>query len=84
MLCASKDEDLSFYGSWDTENTSMLEVLLRRCSSRPDCKSDTEITAFFREKFLIVLHNNVLFDDKNLNHRTVKRESAFKWLSINT
>lgn len=65
MLCLNK-EDLSIYGSWDTKFTKMMDIQLRKCTNRPDCKSEQEILQFFRDKFVIVLHNQVLFDDAQL------------------
>ena len=62
MLCLN-EEDLKFYGSWETEDAGLLNIKLRRCHDRPDCKSEEEITEYFKLKFLILLYNQVLFDD---------------------
>ena len=70
MLCLNK-EDLGFYGSWDSKNTRMMNIQLRKCTNRLDCKSDRQIKEFFRDKFILLLHNQIFFDDTDFNESSV-------------
>ena len=61
MLCLDKEE-LKINGNFDTSVADLLNIQLIRCTGRPDCKSDEEITAFFRNKFLVLFYNTIRFD----------------------
>ena len=51
------EEDTSISGEYDTESGKILRVKLLRCFDKPYCKTDKEITEFFKGKFLLTLSN---------------------------
>ena len=61
MICLD-EEELKINGNFDTSVADLLNIQLIKCNSRSDCKSDEEILAFFRNKFLVILYNTIRFD----------------------
>lgn len=56
FLCLNKEE-MYIYGDFNSEKTRQINIQLKKCHGRTDCKSDAEITAFFRNKYLLLLYN---------------------------
>ena len=61
FLCIDKSE-MYVNGDFNSEKARNLHVQLKRCqnSNTPGsvkCKSEAEITAFFRNKYIIMLQN---------------------------
>ena len=54
--------DLTIYGDFNSGQARQLNIQLKKCTGRPDCKSDTDIVKFFKNKFLLVMLNQVRFD----------------------
>ena len=61
-----------------------MNVQLKKCHDRPDCKSDEEILKFFRNKFLLLFYNRVRFDQRYYGAESITFETRFHWLRINT
>ena len=55
-----------------------------RCTGQSYCKSEAEITAFFRDKWLLFLKNQIRFDQGEYGESSIKKESLMGWHSINT
>ena len=56
LLCLNK-EDLWIHGDFNSANARQINVQLRKCRGRPDCKSDEQILEYFSGKYLLILHN---------------------------
>ena len=76
-------------GTFDSERASLLEMQLVRCRNSTDyaedvvCKSNEEITEFFRNKYLILLHNQKRFNPELYHESSIIRESKIVWAPIN-
>ena len=82
FVCFSP-KDLFVYGDFSTFKARQLQMMLRKCEGA-GCKSDAEITKFFKNKFLLVLSNSVRFDSEGFFESSAIRESRINWLPINT
>ena len=73
-------------GDFSSISASLLLLRLEKCreSEAFKCKSDVEITEFFRDKWLILLYNERLFDSNNYGEDSIVFQSNFKWLNVNT
>ena len=50
------------YGDYNADKTSQFNIQFIKCHDRPDCKSDKEITASIKNKYMVILYNQVRFD----------------------
>ena len=55
-----------------------------RCHDRPDCKKDEEITKFLKNKFLLLIFNQVRFDSRYFGEEAIIPESKINWVPVNT
>ena len=83
LQCLNR-EDLWLHGDFDSVNARAINVQLRKCHGRPDCKNESEILQFFREKYIIILQNSIRFDARYFGQEAIIPESRFKWLRVNT
>ena len=83
MLCIDREE-MYIYGDYSSSKARLLDIKLIRCHGHDYCASDEEITAFLRDKFLILLYNQILFDANEYNERSVLEQSMFQWIPVNT
>ena len=81
--CVDK-EDLILYGDYSSYKASQFNVQFIKCHDRPDCKSQEEITAFIRNKFLLILYNQVRFDSTRYEWDSIIHESKIMWLPVNS
>ena len=61
--CINK-EDMYVNGDFDSAQARLISMRLNRCVNTDTltCKSEEEITQFFRDKLLLVIHNERRFD----------------------
>ena len=57
---------------------------MERCHGRVDCRSDAEIDEFFRNKYLVAIHNQKKFDHDNFEEESIIKESILTWISISS
>lgn len=55
-----------------------------KCSGRDDCLPESEIIQFFKNKYLLLLHNGIRFDASQYDTKSVIPESRIIWLTVNT
>ena len=70
FLCAKK-EDMYIHGSYNSKTARLVNIQLRRCRGRTDCKTDEEIKDFFRNKYLLILQNQVRFETKYFGEEAI-------------
>ena len=58
----------------------MLELV--RCHGRTDCRSDAEIDAIFQSSKLVLLKNEVRFDQKRNGREAIIEESTVEMIQI--
>ena len=78
------EKDLFIRGNINSENTSNIRVLLKKCSGKDYCKSDAEILDFVRGKFILVYLNQIRFDSSKYGDESIIKESRIDWLRVST
>ena len=81
-MCVETD-DLRVYGDFNTFKARQLQIQLKKCQGE-GCKSDEEITKFFKNKFLLLHANQIRFDSEGFFKNAAVKESRVQWLTINT
>ena len=62
----------------------MLNIQLKKCRDRPDCKTDDQIKQYLQDKYIILLHNSIRFDSALYGEESIVPESHMLWYNINT
>ena len=83
LICLEKKE-MWLHGDFDSKTGRQINFQLRKCKDKSYCRSDQEILEFFSNKYLVILHNHILFDSTKQGEESIKRESRIKWIRINT
>ena len=83
MLCIDPEE-MYIYGDYSSSKARLLDIKLVRCHGHDYCASDEEITAFLRDKFIVLLYNQILFDANEYNENSVLEQSLLQWIPVNT
>ena len=56
-----KEEDKYIQGNFNTDTADFIRIRLIRCTDEDYCKSEEEIKAYMRFRFLMVYMNRVRF-----------------------
>ena len=78
------EEELYIRGEFDSLSARRIRASLEKCHDRVDCKSDEEIRAFVRGKFLLKINNQIRFDSQKFNEKTIVKESILSWIAVNS
>jgi len=49
-----------------------------------ECKSDEEITEFMRDKWILLLYNQIRFDSNYYGEEAIIQESRIMWVPVNS
>lgn len=77
-----EDEQLELYGDFNSDKARTIQISLKRCSGEAYCKTDEEIDQFLKGKYLLLLNNQVRFDQTFYGEESIKMESRIRWISI--
>ena len=58
MKCLDDIDEISLWGNENSVNVSNIAIRLVRCTGRPTCKSDAEITEFVEKNGIMFLAYN--------------------------
>ena len=87
MRCI-KQKEMRIRGSYDSEEGRLINVQLQKCvvgdGSPNNCKSESDIEEYFKDKFFLMLSNQVRFVQDDFSEKKVVRESTIKKLKIST
>ena len=72
--------DLSIYGDFTSAYASQLNIDLVKCKGQAHCKSEEEVEAFFKGKYIILLYNHIRFDSEYFGRESIKQESKMFWI----
>lgn len=72
------------YGDYNSPRARLIELQLEMCLDKPYCKSKDEITEFMRDKYLILLYNQINFDSDLYGENSIIPESNLIWIPVNT
>ena len=79
---------MRIHGSYDSEEGRLINVQLQKCAvsdaSPNNCKSQSDIEEYFKDKFFLMLSNQVRFVQDDFSQNKVVRESTIKKLKIST
>ena len=56
--------DVWVHGAYNSKRARHLNFQLKKCRGSPECKTEEEILDFFRDKYLIILYNQIRFDGR--------------------
>ena len=56
------DDQLELFGDWNSEKARTIQISLKRCTGEAYCKNDEEIDHFLKGKYLLLLYNQIRFD----------------------
>ena len=76
-------KELRISGDYNSETARLINIQLKRCEGQ-GCKSESEITDYFRNKFLLVLMNEAHFKTDKFGQARVLPEARLSWIRINT
>ena len=71
-------------GNYQSPEARLIEVQLKKCHNRTDCKSPEEIRQFLRNKFILFHYNQIRFDHSVKGNDAIIKESRIDWQLINT
>lgn len=60
--CIDHTADLKIYGGLNSEKARLLQADIVKCIDKDYCKSDEEIRDYFANMFILVLRNQIRFD----------------------
>ncbi len=83
-LQCTTSENLAIHGDYNSHKAQMLNVQLVRCHDRSDCKTDAQITEFFKNKFILLVYNQIRFDSGAYGENSIIPETRLLWLPIST
>ena len=78
------EKDRYLRGNFNTINTSNIRVRLNKCHDKDYCKSDEEIMAFIKNKYMIFYVNEVRFDASKYGEESIIPESRLDWIRVST
>ena len=72
------------YGDYNTRKARLISIQLIKCTGHTYCKTDEEILEFLRDKWIMLLVNQIRFDSEGFDEATSNPEARVKWIPINT
>jgi len=76
-------EDMRINGDYSTSKARLMNFQLVKCHGHDYCKSDEEIKAYLRNKFVVMLSNQIRFESRNVGGESVVKESNLDWIPVN-
>lgn len=73
---------MSVYGRRGEARGKMLYIDVVKCQGRDDCKSDSDIKAYFDNKSLFLLTNEIRFDQTQYGSNSIVEESTIESVTI--
>lgn len=73
---------MKIWGDYTSNNARQLRIRLQRCIGKDYCKPLEAINAFLRDKYLLMLHNEIRFDATQYYAESIIAESRTHWFQI--
>ena len=70
FVCIDK-EQMYVKGSFDSDEARLIQIQLKKCVGKAYCKTDKEILTFFRDKWLIFLYNQKIFNTEEYGEESI-------------
>lgn len=81
LVCLGR-EDLYVYGRHGNTRASLIEIDLIMCTGQEHCKSEEEIKTFFGDSYMLLLKNQISFDQKNYGSDSIVAYSRFDLIRL--
>lgn len=78
-------DDLEIYGSYNSFRAKQLIITVDRCVNTTEvtnCKSDEEIDKFLRNKYVLFVYNQRLFNMSNYGYESISMKSHVSWIKV--
>ena len=56
-------------------------MFFKKCHKRDDCKTEEEVAEFMKDKYLLLLSNQIRFDSSQYSEESIVPESRLLWLN---
>ena len=73
-------------GNFDSGTARLISIRLNRCVETESlkCKSEDEITQYFKNKFIFFIYNERRFDSNQFLYDSIVSKAHMKWIPVNT
>ena len=75
---------MKIQGNFSSPSAQLIDIELVRCENKHYCKSPEEINEFLRNKFFLLMYNQIRFDTELYKTESFVHESITEWITINT
>ena len=72
--------DINIYGDFNSAKARLLKVRLEKCHDEDYCQSESDITSFLRNKWLMLMYSQARFDPSQYGDYSIVPETIFNWL----
>ena len=87
LKCPENKSDLVVVGNFDSSAAANVMVVLEKCDNKTStitCKSNAEIDAFLKFKYILLLQNERKFIQYQFGEGSIDRVATLKWYGVNT
>lgn len=81
--CAT-DPNIKLWGDYNSPKAQTFKVDFEKCTGKDYCKSEAEIRDWLRQKFIVLIYNQVRFNPEGYGEQSVIRESRIHYIPVNT
>ena len=71
-------------GSFDSEEARLIQIQLKKCVGKTYCKTEEEIMTHFRDKWMVLLYNQKIFNTEEYGKESIQTNSRLDWVPVNT
>ena len=75
---------MEIQGNFSSPSARLIDIELVRCENQHYCKSSEEITEYLRNKYFLLMYNQIRFDSEKYKTEAFVHESVTEWIAINT
>lgn len=79
-----KPGQLELWGDYNSSKGQQLIFSFKMCTGHDYCKKETEIREWLRGKFIVVLHNQIIFDTQEYGEDAMVKQSMITYNSVSS
>jgi hypothetical protein len=84
MKCIDYD-DFEIFGNFNSQAAKQLTLYLELCDQSTGlCESEDKVNDWLKDKYLLVLSNQINFDSEAYDQDKIRAESTLTWYKVNT
>ena len=73
---------MRLYGDYNSLSARTMRIQLMKCKGEVYCKSEEEINNFVRDKYLLMLNNQIRFDSNQFGPYSIIMKSRISWFRV--